>query len=255
MKDTDIESIRKVLRFRGKSHLADLLRNSTSALEETSSYGSYAFSTLSSFEVYSPIENYEKLKGLCEDDKKAILDAVLAIYPPKAYAPEITAVEFYLDMELSPEYETIDCKALKEDGYDYIREQIEKCEAKIVNKDFDGAITNARTLVESVCLFIVEETGKPYKHDGNLIKLYKEVRGIMRMNPEQYEEDSLKQILSGIISLINGLSSIRNTMSDSHGKPKSKIYKPSYRHAILAVNAAKVVSEFLFTSWKEQKQA
>ncbi len=72
------------------------------------------------------------------------------------------------------------------------------------------------------------------------------------MDPAHYPEDCFKQILSGIISIIDGLSNLRNVMSDAHGKSKTKHYKPAARHAILAVNITKTISEFLYASWKSR---
>ncbi|MDA8229122.1 MAG: abortive infection family protein [Desulfitobacterium hafniense] len=123
---------------------------------------------------------------------------------------------------------------------------------KIDNSDYDGAITNARTLVESVCLFILEENNVSCECDGNLIKIYKEVNKVLKTDPSLYEEECFKQILSGMVSIINGLASLRNRMSDAHGKSNAKHYKPSFRHAVLAMNSAKVISEFLYSSWKSK---
>jgi len=252
MADADIEKIRKILRHRRRSDLAELLQYSISRIDESSTYGNYLFSTLSTFEIYSPIENHEQLKNLNKNDQETILDAVLEIYPPKAYSPEITNIQFYVNMDVGPEHKIIQCKGLKEVGFEYIKEQIEKCEEKIMKHDYDGAITNARTLVESVCFFILEESKTPYESNGNLIKLYKKVHKVLKMDPALYQEDCFKQILSGIISIINGLSNLRNVMSDAHGRSKTKYYKPTDRHAILAVNIAKVISEFLYASCKSR---
>jgi hypothetical protein len=252
MADGDIEKVRKILLHRQRVDLAELLKHSVSRIDVSFTYGSYLFSRLSTFEIYSPIEDHERLSNLSENDKKAILDAVLEIYPPKAYSPEITNIQFYIDVDLEPEHETISCKGLKEVGFEYIKEQIEKCEEKIMKRDYDGAITNARTLVESVCLFILEESKIPYESDGNLLKLYKEVYKVLKMDPAMYQDESFKQILSGIMSVINGLCSLRNVMSDAHGRSKTKYYKPADRHAILAVNVSKVISEFLYASWKSR---
>ena len=177
---------------------------------------------------------------------------MLEIYPPKAYSIESTNIQFYVDVDLEPEHEIISCKKLKEVGVEYIKEQIKKCEEKITKHDYDGAISNARTLVESNYLYILDEIGIPYKFDGYLIKLYKEVCKVLKMDPAIYQEDCFKQILSGIISIMNGLSNLRNVMGDAHGRSKSKYYKPTDRHAVLAVNIAKVISEFLYTSWKSK---
>ncbi|MFH0931584.1 MAG: abortive infection family protein, partial [Candidatus Zixiibacteriota bacterium] len=103
-------------------------------------------------------------------------------------------------------------------------------------------------------LYILEESKIPYKSDGDLIKLYKEVYKVLKMDPATYQENCFKQILSGIISIVNGLSNLRNVMSDAHGKSKSKYYKPSDRHAILAVNVARIISEFLYACWKSRRE-
>jgi hypothetical protein len=254
MMDADIEKIRKILRYRGKTDLAELLKYSISKLDISSTYGSVWFSVLSAFEIYSPIEDHERLKNISEDDQKAIFEAVLEIYPLKEYSPEITNIEFYVDPDLEPKDNTVVCNELREVDFEYIKEQIEKCEDKIEKHDYDGAITNARTLVESTCLFIKGESEVSYKFSGDLTKLYKEVSKLLEMDPALYQEDCFKQILSGITSIINGLSSLRNKMSDAHGKQKAKYYKPSERHAIFAVNVAKAISEFIYSSWKSKNK-
>jgi hypothetical protein len=103
MGSEDIEKIRKILKFRGRSDLADLLRHSTSKINVSNTYGSYLFSLLSTFEIFSPLETHEKLKKLSEEDKKEILNAVLEIYPPRENSPEIVDLEFYLNVNSTPE--------------------------------------------------------------------------------------------------------------------------------------------------------
>ena len=252
MPDTDIEKIRKILRHRGRVDLAELLRHSISELIMSSTYGSVWNSILSRFEIYSPIEEHDKLVSLKENDRKAISDAVVGIYPLKEDSPEISYVEFYVDVDLERERNTAVCKELGQVDFQYIREQIEKCEEKLRKRDYDGAITNARTLVESVCLFILAESGSNYEFKGNLTQLHKEVYGVLKMSPGLYEEDCFKRILSGMISIVNGLSNLRNIMSDAHGRAKTKHYEPAERHALLAVNVAKSASEFLYASWKSK---
>lgn len=131
----------------------------------------------------------------------------------------------------------------------YIDEQISKCHSKIREADFDGAITNSRTLVESVCIFVIKDSGKDYDDDGNLNKLYKKTAEILNMNPANYNEDFLKQICSGFFSIVNGLSNMRNELGDAHGKSKDVKYRADIRHALLAVNSAKTISDFIIMSY------
>ena len=103
MDDEDVEKIRKILEYRRRQDLAELLRGSTSKIQGSGEYGHYLFSILSTFEIHLPIENYEKLKKLSEEDKKEILNAVLEIHPPKDNSPEIVNLEFYVDVNSKPE--------------------------------------------------------------------------------------------------------------------------------------------------------
>lgn len=93
----DLENIRKILQYRGKHNLAQLFSKSKVNFDVSSNYGSCLFSELTTAEIYSPIEDYDKLKGLSGDEKDEILNAFLEAYPPKAYEMEICSIEFRLD--------------------------------------------------------------------------------------------------------------------------------------------------------------
>jgi hypothetical protein len=133
----------------------------------------------------------------------------------------------------------------------FIDEQIKKTENKIKGGDYDGAITNARSLLEAVLLELEKQfVESPQKYNGDLPKLFKRVRKNMNLDPGSSEiEESLKQILTGLFSIINGLASLSNKMGDRHARP----YKPSKHHARLMVNAAKTVTTFLFETNEYQK--
>ena len=98
MADDDIESVGTILRHRGRSDLAGLLRYSTSSISFSSTYGSCAISMLSTFVINSPIKEHEQLLSLNSDDRKVILNAVTQVYPPRDDSPEIYDIEFYPDM-------------------------------------------------------------------------------------------------------------------------------------------------------------
>ncbi|QSX07247.1 abortive infection family protein [Sedimentibacter sp. zth1] len=157
------------------------------------------------------------------------------------------------DIGLKEKISFVSDKELSNQNNEYINQQIEKCNDKVRDGDYDGAITNARTLIETVCIHILDECNENYKEDGNLIKLYKSVSKVLNMSPSCYEDDAIKQICSGFFSIVGGLSGMRNNMSDAHGKGKNHRYKAAKRHAILAVNSAKTISEFILASWRENK--
>jgi len=254
MEDKDIVKIRKILQSRSRNDLADLLKASRSCLNESSTFGSYWYSTLSIFQIFSPLKQNEKLSQLSQQDGDEIYNAVLLIYPHKESAPEIRSIEYYVDFELD-ETVLVETNNLQRIDFDYIHEQIRKCENKIIDKDYEGAVTNSRNLLESICLFIYEKNkGEEYDYKGDLLKLYKEVSKILKMNPADYANDCLKQILSGVISIINGISTLRNDFSDAHGRSPQKSYKIDERHARLSVNLAKSIAEYLFLSYEKSEQ-
>ena len=71
------------------------------------------------------------------------------------------------------------------------------------------------------------------------------------MSPEQHDIPIFKQILGGCSSIVNGLGNLRNTHGDAHGKGKIKHYRPSARHAELAVNLAGSMALFLIQTYQE----
>lgn len=252
MEDNDIRKIRKVLAYKGRDDLADLIRHSKSTLDESSTYGSRWYSRLSTFNIISPPARQEKIEKLSDEDKLEIFNAILLVYPLKDSEPEINHVEYFPDFDID-EDAVIEAKELERISFEYIHQQIKKCNNKIAEKDFDGAVTNARTLIESISLFIVENiTKEKVEYDGNLIKLHKNVASLLSMSPGDYDDANLRQILSGVFSIINGVSGLRNDYSDAHGLAPSKTsYKIDERHAILTINLAKTISEYLFLSYEK----
>lgn len=126
----------------------------------------------------------------------------------------------------------------------FIDEQIQKCERKIGESDFDGAITNARSLLEAVLVSLERELSSSAEdYDGDLVRLYRRVQKLLNLDPSRKDvSESLKQVLSGLTSIVNGLASLRNKMSDAHVTTS----RASRHHAKLAVNAAKTIADFLF---------
>lgn len=125
--------------------------------------------------------------------------------------------------------------------------------------DPEGAITVARTLLETVCKHILDDLGVAYAEKDDLPKLYGAVAKALRLAPDQHTEEPIKAILGGAMHLVNGLGTLRNRFSDAHGKgaPKeTKVpVKPSPRHASLAVNAAGAVATFLVETHLERAKA
>lgn len=68
----------------------------------------------------------------------------------------------------------------------FIEEQVRKCDKKIDEGDFGGAITNARSLVEAMLIEIEKQLSPaPPQSDGDLIKLNKRVQTLLNLDPER----------------------------------------------------------------------
>jgi Abortive infection C-terminus len=119
--------------------------------------------------------------------------------------------------------------------------------------DPEGAITIARTLLETVCKRVLDEAGPPgYPDDADLPKLYKTAAERLYIAPSQHTEDAFKRILGGCTSVVEGLGTLRNKIGDAHGKG-GKPVRAAPRHAQLAVNLAGAMATFIVETWIAQK--
>lgn len=120
------------------------------------------------------------------------------------------------------------------------------------SSDPEGAITVARTLLESVCKHILDAANTPYDDNTDLPKLYAMAAKQINLSPSQHTEQLFKQILGGCQTVVEGIGALRNRHSDAHGKGVSGT-KPAPRHAELAVNLAGTMATFLLQTWEARK--
>jgi abortive infection Abi-like protein len=121
------------------------------------------------------------------------------------------------------------------------------------NSDPEGAITAARSLLESVCKHILDDLDIAYEDKDDLPALYTKTAKAMNLSPSQHTEDVFKRILGGAQSVVEGLGTMRNRLSDSHGKGRKDV-KPKPRHATLAVNLAGSVAQYLVETWAARSE-
>nr|WP_247876823.1 abortive infection family protein [Ochrobactrum sp. CM-21-5] len=121
------------------------------------------------------------------------------------------------------------------------------------NTDPEGAITVARTLLETVTKRILDKSGEAYSDKDDLPKLYASAARILNLAPNQHTEEPIKAILGGAMNLVNGIGTLRNRLSDSHGRGGKLPVRPSPRHASLAVNTAGAIATFLVETFLERQ--
>jgi hypothetical protein len=163
-----------------------------------------------------------------------------------AFRPLITYLEF---RDNSPAVDTVTQHVASFDPEDVSsiwQKALDRREA-----DPEGAITAARTLIETVCKYILDEARVAYADDIDLPKLWNVTAEQMKLAPSQHQDPAFKAILGNLQAVVNGLASIRNKIGDAHGQGRRAV-RPKPRHAELAVNLAGAASSFLIATWKDR---
>lgn len=119
----------------------------------------------------------------------------------------------------------------------------------LARRDSDpaGAITAARTLLETVCKHLLESAdgNVEYGQNDDLPKLYRMASERLNIAPSQHSEDAFKRILGSAASVVEGLGTLRNKIGDAHASTGRKPVRVAPRHAALAVNLAGSMALFL----------
>ncbi len=119
--------------------------------------------------------------------------------------------------------------------------------------DPEGAITVARTLLETVCKHILDDLSVTYGDKDDLPKLYGLAAKELKLAPDLHTLEPIKAILGGAMNLVNGIGTLRNRLSDAHARGGKQPVRPSERHAKLAVNTAGAIATFLVETHLERK--
>jgi hypothetical protein len=163
---------------------------------------------------------------------------------------DIAALRALLLADTSPGATAASSHLSKLDDWQAVSRSWDAALAKVVS-DPEGAITATRTTLESVCKHICDERNAPYDDGWDLSKLYKAAASAMDIAPDQHSEQIIKQILSGVTTVVGGIAAMRNSLSDAHGRGKRSV-RPAPRHAKLAVNAGFAVAGFMIDTHVEK---
>ncbi len=128
-----------------------------------------------------------------------------------------------------------------------------------LNLEFDRAMhnveSNPREAASAACN-LLESISKTYIEDENLEMPKKQglqgvwgvVRKSLKFDPGCIVDRDLQEILSGLISTVNGIGSLRTHASSAHGAGRT-VYKLEPRHARLSIHAAHTIAAFIIESW------
>lgn len=140
---------------------------------------------------------------------------------------------------------------------------IQERDTASIDQEFSRALTNvesspreavsaASNILESVCKVYIAEEGLEMPAKQDLKPVWTIVRKHLGFDPSVVEDQDLQQVLSGMISVVDGIGALRTHASSAHGAGK-KPYKLEPRHARLAVHSAHTVALFILESWRRKK--
>jgi hypothetical protein len=115
-----------------------------------------------------------------------------------------------------------------------------------------GAITLARTLLEDVCRWLLEQLGEKPADQDDLPALYRKLAKALKLAPDDHSEQVFRQILGSCQQVVEQLGALRNKLGDAHGGGPRRA-RPAPRHAELAVNLAGSMATFLIATWEARK--
>jgi len=132
-----------------------------------------------------------------------------------------------------------------------------------INEEFDralrsvesspkDALSSACNILESVCKVYIEDEGLEMPAKQDLQPVWSVVRKDLGFDPSQIEDRDLKEILSGLIAVVNGIGALRTHASSAHGSGRRR-YRVESRHARLAIHAAHTVVLFVLETWDKRR--
>ena len=122
--------------------------------------------------------------------------------------------------------------------------------------DPEDAVTAACSTVESVCRSILIELGQPLPAKKDVQGLYNAVKQPLGLSPDRSDIDPLiandvRQILSGLATVIGGVGALRTHGGDAHGREKGYA-RIDARIARLSIHAASTAALFLIETWQRK---
>lgn len=133
----------------------------------------------------------------------------------------------------------------------YIRSLYKRIQENIDREEYDNVVTKSRTLLEEVCIYIIESKGAEPSDNGNVKTLYNECKQILGMTIQTDWDKRVKELLSGFEKIIDAIASMRNNNSDAHGVGTQRITIRKHE-AILIANASIAVSEYLLNVYNSK---
>jgi len=122
-----------------------------------------------------------------------------------------------------------------------------------VNSEPREAVSAACNILEAIFKTYITDENLEMPQKQDLQNVWKVVRSDLGFEPGLLQDDDLKRILSGVLSVVDGIGAFRTHASSAHGEGR-KVYKLKPRHARLAIHSAHTIALFVLETWDERKR-
>lgn len=146
----------------------------------------------------------------------------------------------------------IDIPSINVVNRDYIKDLSERAMKDIDEGNLDSAITKSRTILEETFCYAIEIKGEEPSDNGDIGKLYKQVKDLYSMHTNKNMDKRVNKLLSGLENIVQSIAEMRNNGSDSHGLGSKRVNIADY-HARLAVNSSTTMAEFILSVSQNSK--
>lgn len=122
--------------------------------------------------------------------------------------------------------------------------------------DPEDAVTAACSIIESVCRSILVELDEPFPAKRDIKGLFNAVKrplGLSGGRTDLADEiaNDVRQILSGLVTVVSGIGALRTHGGDAHGRERG-YQRIDSRIAHLAIHGASTISIFLIDTWQRK---
>lgn len=119
-------------------------------------------------------------------------------------------------------------------------------------EDPDGALTAARTLIETVCKHILTELNIEFSENDDINKLYSLTSEALEISTSQNIDKQFKRVFGNINAIVSGVAFFRNKLGDAHGQvEKNELLINELGE--LSVNLAGSICIFLIKAFGKKK--
>ena len=211
---------------------------------KTSEFLKYMFSKKRFSDELKELNNVDEIEEKYNYIVKKVIDKINSILYFKEM--ELCNINNQYIIKKHNEQIIIEVPNINSIDIEYIKNISTRAIKDIEENNYDSAITKARTLLEEVFCYVIEKKDKIPSDSGNIHTLYKQVKELYNMHPNNDMDVRIKKLLSGLENLVQSLAEMRNNGSDSHGLGNKRIEVKSY-HARLCVNSASSMAEFILS--------